>query len=93
MPEIEKLRKTYEDKGVGFLALTNTTDMAAVTLWSQKMGIIMPVAIAEDEVLAPYGLKVFPSTLFVDKDGMVVDTQNGLGPMFIFEKRIKALIP
>ena len=52
----------------------------------------MMVATIEDEMLAPLAVNQVPSTVFVDKDGVIVIAASGERGKGFFEKRLKALL-
>ena len=47
------MRSQYEQKGVGFLAVSIEPDEVAVRRGADKLGIDMTVAISRDETLGP----------------------------------------
>ena len=79
-------------KGIGFLALSINPAVANVQSAVQRMGIHLPVAVAETEMLGPYGLKVVPSTLFVDAQGRVVEAAEGSHGRAFFAEHAQALL-
>lgn len=57
-----------------------------------KIPISMTVALTEDETLGPFGVKTVPSTVFLDKDGVIVAAASGPRDQAFFEARVRALL-
>lgn len=93
MPELEKLRKQYEEKGVGFLALSIEPDAQLVLAASQRLNIGAKVAVARSEALAPLGVNQVPSTVFVRKDGVINAVGTGPKDPDWLERRIREILP
>lgn len=93
LPELDEVRREWEPKGVGFLALSLHPDVADVREFMQRFGVGMKVAIAQDQVLGPLGVTAVPSTVFVGANGRIVATANGARSRGFFERRITELLP
>lgn len=50
------------------------------------------MAVTDDEVLAPLGVRAVPSTVFVSADGTVVAAASGVRSEAFFEERVRALL-
>lgn len=92
MPELEKVRAEFEPQGVGFLALSLEPNEQSVERAAAKLGIQMPVAVTEDEVLGPFGVNAIPSTVFVDRNGVIVAAASGARDRGFMERRVRALL-
>jgi thioredoxin-like negative regulator of GroEL len=86
------VRRAYEERGVGFLALSLEPDERLVREAAARLGIGMAVATTRDEVLAPLGVRAVPSTVFVAADGTVVAAATGARSEAFFERRVRALL-
>ena len=93
MPELERLRRQYEEKGVGFLALSLEPDKAEVLEASHDLNLGMKVAIAKSEALAPLGVNQVPSTVFVRKDGIINAVGSGPKDYEWLERRVREIVP
>jgi thiol-disulfide isomerase/thioredoxin len=91
-PDLEAVRKEWEPRGVGFLALSLHPDDMDVKQAAQRVGIGMTVAIARDQVLAALGVAAVPSTVFVSAEGRIVATANGARSRGFFERRVRDLV-
>lgn len=92
-PELEVVRKKYEPQGVGFLALSVEQDPGTVEAAAKRLGLSLEVAYAQSEVLGPLGVRLVPSTIFVDADGVIVAVVNGAKDAAYFERRVRELLP
>lgn len=92
MPELEKVRQEYEAQGVGFLALSLEPDAQVVGAAAVRLGVRMKVAVADGEVLGPFGVNQVPSTIFVDRTGTIVAAASGERSRAFIERRVKALL-
>jgi hypothetical protein len=92
LPELEAVRAEWEPKGVGFLALSLHPDVDDVKEAVAKIGIRMPVALADGPVLAELGAAGIPATVFVSHDGRIVAVANGERSRRFFARRVEALV-
>lgn len=93
MPELERLRRVYESKGVGFLALSIEPDVQLVLAASHALEINAKVAVARSEALAPLGVNQVPSTVFLRADGVINAVGSGPKDPAWIERRIREIVP
>ncbi len=86
------MRREYEPKGVGFLAVSIEPDEALVRAAAAKLGIQLTVAISESETLGPLAVNQVPSTVFVNEEGVIVAAASGERDRKFLEKRTRALL-
>lgn len=91
-PELEAVRRQFEQKGVGFLAVSIEPDEALVRSSAKRLGIAMEVAVSEDETLGPLSVNQVPSTVFLNRDGVIVAAASGARGRKFFEKRVRELL-
>jgi len=89
---LEKIRTQYEEKGIHFVALSLEPDGDLVRAAARKIGIQMPVAIAKGEILAPLGTNQVPSTVFIDRRGVIVAAASGERKHAFLEARTHELL-
>jgi len=77
---------------VGFVAISLNRNGARVEQAAAKMGVTMPVAIAQGEMMGPFVVKVVPSTLFVDAQGRVVSSASGARSYSFLKARAEELL-
>lgn len=92
MPELERLRPRYEAQGIAFLAVSLETDPGLVRSAADSLGLRMPIALAQGEVLGPLGVRALPSTVFVDPDGVMVAAATGERGGRFLENRLRGLV-
>jgi hypothetical protein len=92
LPELERLRQEFEPKGVGFLALSLDEDEDAVRRAAKRLGIQMPVATSQDELLGPLSVKGVPATVFVDREGIIVAAATGEKSLRSLRERARDLL-
>ncbi|HYX93111.1 MAG TPA: hypothetical protein VE782_16205 [Myxococcaceae bacterium] len=86
------MRHQYQEKGVGFLAVSIEPDPALVRRGAERIGIGMTVATSSDETLGPLSVNQVPSTVFVDRHGVIVAAASGGRSRGFFEDRVKELL-
>lgn len=78
---------------MSFLAVSLESDVTLVKKGAAQMGIAMPVASTEMQVLDPFGVKTAPSTVWVNEDGKIIAAASGGRSFKFFEARTKELLP
>ncbi|MGA9520553.1 MAG: TlpA disulfide reductase family protein [Myxococcaceae bacterium] len=91
-PGLEAVRREYEPKGVGFLAVSIEPDEALVRAAAAKIGLGQTVAISENETLGPLSVNQVPSTVFVNAEGVIVAAASGERDRNFLAKRTRALL-
>jgi len=86
------VRQQYEEKGVGFLALSIDPDLPEVTEAAQRMGLRFNIAAGSSRVMAPWRVRTVPDTIYLDAQGQVVAFDRGEQNQAHFEERVKALL-
>ena len=90
LAELEAIRTSHESHGVGFLAVSLEPDPALVHVAMERLGILMPVAVAKGELLAPLSVNQVPSTVFVS-NGRIAMAVSGRRSQAFFARRIAQL--
>jgi hypothetical protein len=93
LPELETLRQEFQPRGVGFIALSIDHDEAGVRSVAARLGIRMQVATMGDEVLGPLGVRSVPSTIFIDREGVIVAAATGAKSLPSLRKKTQELLP
>lgn len=91
-PDLEKVRSELEAKGVSFLALSIDQDVERVEEFVKRYRISMPVATTDDSVLGPLGLRTVPSTVFLDRNGVIIEVATGPHSESYFRERVESLL-
>ena len=91
VPGLEKLHKTYKDKGLAVLAVSMDQDgWDEVKSFISEYGITYTVLKGTDDVAAQYQMRSIPMLLVLDKEGKRVKRYLGMGNEEDMEKDIKA---
>jgi hypothetical protein len=86
------VRREFEQRGVGFLAVSIEPNPGRVRRGAERIGIAMKIAISEDETLGPLSVNQVPSTVFVDRQGVIVAAASGPRDRRFFEARVRELL-
>jgi thiol-disulfide isomerase/thioredoxin len=79
LPELEKLKAAYADKGAAFVTVNIDIDRANADGMVRKLKLTMPVGMDPkgDLVANTYGLPTMPTSYVVDKAGVVRYVHEG----------------
>lgn len=79
MPDLEKVYKEYKDKGVAFLAVSVGDTEQQVKDYAGRYGLTVPIALDTDQAVSnAYAVRGYPTSIFLDKNGNVGWTKEGL---------------
>lgn len=67
-------------------------DVAAVSAAALRLGLETQVAVTSDELLAPFGVRGVPSSVFITAGGRVVGAATGMRDRKFFGARARALL-
>ena len=74
------------------MALSLEPDRDLVRAAARKMGIQMLVAVAKGETLGPLGTNQVPSTVFIDRRGVIIAAASGERKRSFLEARTRELL-
>jgi thiol-disulfide isomerase/thioredoxin len=80
MPDLEEIYQSESDGGLEILAvnlLYQETDRKEVEDFTRELGLSFPILLDEGQVAADYRVVTLPTTIFVDKEGIVHQIQVG----------------
>ena len=95
MPWFVELQKQYGPEGLQILGISADEDISAdeVGKFTKEMGINYPVLLGKENVAQAYGgIQFLPVTVYVDRDGKIVDKVFGLKGRGEIEADIKAAL-
>ncbi len=93
IPGLEKLHKTYQDKG--FVLLAVSMDQGGwddVRSFMKSYGMTYTVLKGDDEVAAQYQVRTIPMALILNREGKVIKRYLGMGNEEDLEKEIKSVL-
>jgi peroxiredoxin len=92
MPWFEDFQKRYGPEGLQILGIDtqDSSSRADISAFARRVGVTYPIAVASEPVAQAYGgLQFLPFTLYIDRDGRVVDRKFGLRSRSEIENEIK----
>ncbi len=79
MPDLQKLQNTYKDKNLVVLAINVGESKEVVEKFMKDNNLDLEVVLDEDsEVSNLYGVRSFPTSLVVSKDGEALASHSGM---------------
>jgi thiol-disulfide isomerase/thioredoxin len=78
MPTIQAAYKTYRDQGFTVLAVNASETPNTIQPFVQQMGLTFPIVLDQNEAIQrQFGIDGFPTSLFIDPNGVLYATHNG----------------
>ena len=78
MPYIQQVYDEWQDKGLVVLAINIGESPSQVTEFMQSQGLSLPVLLdTEGKVAGQYGIRLIPTSFFIDRDGIIQDMKVG----------------
>ena len=91
MPELEKVYRRRHAQGLEILAVSQDEDWGAVEAYLEKAPVSFPVLVDDRlELGARFGVSAVPTTLFLDREGRVLEIIEGVD--FDLESRVDRLL-
>jgi peroxiredoxin len=79
MPAMERLHRTYKDKGLVVLAVDIREDAKTVRAFTQELKLSFPALLDRDGSVAyTYGIRPVPATYLIGRDGKILWRAFGL---------------
>jgi len=95
MPHLNRLHDKYRDAGFSFLGVNVDDDPAKAAAEAAKLGIRFPVLLDQLKAVSKlYGLAAMPTTVLIDRDGLVRHVHQGYrnGVEAMYDQQIRALV-
>ena len=95
MPYFEKIHRAYQDKGVAILGIATKDSLSAVKKSVAQREITYKIALDDEKKITTAfgGMKVLPTTVFVDNQNNVVKIHRGYLAQRELDKNLKDLLP
>ena len=78
MPDLEAVYQKYRDKGLVILAVNLAESDATIISYVSKLELTFPVfSDRERKTGNKYGIRILPTTLFINRDGQIVTRKQG----------------
>ncbi len=94
MPDLEKAHLAYRNRGVAFLGIATEKSASGVRDFIVQQKISYDIALDDQGSIARAfgGIKVLPTTVFLDSENNIVKTHKGYMPKRELENNLKALL-
>jgi len=95
MPWFEELQKQYGPAGLQIVGISVDDDATAadLTKFAKDLGVSYPILMGKESVENAYGgVEFLPATLYIDRDGKIVDKVFGLKGRGEIEDDIKKVL-
>jgi cytochrome c biogenesis protein CcmG/thiol:disulfide interchange protein DsbE len=94
MPWFIDFQRKYKDRGFSVVAVSlDEEGWDVVRPYSQEMQFNFPVVVGNEEVASKFGdVSALPTTVVINKEGMIVSTHTGLIGRSDYEKEIESLL-
>jgi peroxiredoxin len=95
MPYLQKINNEWSDKGLVVLAINWGESASEVGQFLQANNLSLPVLLDTKKAAAEkYGVRAFPTTFFIDKDGIIREKIIGAFPnQAAIESRLSGIMP
>lgn len=95
MPHLQKIHEEWSDRGLVVLAINWGESASEVEQFLQAHNLSLPVLLDTKKVVAQkYGIRAFPTTFFIDKDGIIQVKVIGAFPdKAAIESRLSEIMP
>ena len=91
LPVINDLQDKYREE-ILFLALATSTSMAEAIWLKNHLGLSLPLALVDDEVVKKWGAFALPTTYIVSKNGLILFSHIGIMSKMEFEIAIDGVL-
>ena len=94
MPDLERIHLAYRDKKVTILGITTEKSASAVREFITEQKITYDIALDDQDKIATAfgGIKVLPTTIFLDSKNNIVSIHKGYMPRKELEKNVTSLV-
>lgn len=95
MSALERIHRAYQNKGVTFLGIATKDSPSAVRKFVAQREITYKIALDDQDkiTIAFGGMKVLPTTIFIDNQNNVVKIHRGYLAQRELDKNLKDLLP
>lgn len=77
MPLIEQYYEQYKDQGLVVLGVNENDPLITVKAFVKQYALSFPILMDRDTVRKQYGVTAYPTTVFVDRSGKIVEVREG----------------
>lgn len=88
MPLFQDYYEDYEEEGLVVLGVNLNEPPVTVRRFVKEYGLTFPILLDKDVVRKQYGVRQYPTTFFIDRDGVIQRKVD----MLIIERTLKPLV-
>ena len=92
MPWLNEFQKQYRDQGLVVLGISTFDDEAAIRKFIKPLGVEYTMAAGDESIDDLYPAAGMPYTIYIDRNGRIVDKVIGLKKREIIEDEIKRIL-
>jgi cytochrome c biogenesis protein CcmG/thiol:disulfide interchange protein DsbE len=92
MPWLDQFQKQYQDQGLVVLGISTFDDEAAMRKFAKAVGVDYTMAAGGFTLEDLYPANGMPYTIYIDRNGRVVDKVTGLKKREVIEDEIKRIL-
>lgn len=92
MPWLNEFQKQYKDQGLVVLGISTFDDEAAIRKFIKPMAVEYTMAAGGSEIEDLYPAGGMPYTIYIDRNGRIVDKVTGLKKREVIEDEIKRIL-
>jgi thiol-disulfide isomerase/thioredoxin len=89
VPALMEASRTEAGRAARFLAVSIDPDVPSIRSRARTLGMDLPLYVARGEVLGPMHVGDAPSTVFVDRDGVIRAAVNGARDAAFLGRRLR----
>ncbi len=94
MPELQKAFERYGDKGLVVLGVNQGELAPTVADFTRRLGLTFPIVLDTSlDVSQDYRINSLPTTLFIDRDGVIRDQVIGQMNTAILRQHLRSIYP
>ncbi len=92
MPWLDQFQKQYQDQGLVVLGISTFDDEAAMRKFARAVGVTYTMAAGGFTLEDLYPASGMPYTVYIDRNGRMVDKVTGLKKREVIEDEIKRIL-
>jgi thiol-disulfide isomerase/thioredoxin len=94
IPDFIKIQEQYKNKGLVIVGISlDQKGWSVVNPFAAKTKFNYPIVLGNEDVVNAYGgIEAIPTSIFIDKKGLIVDKQVGMLTKEAFEQKLKSLL-
>lgn len=92
MPWLDQFQKQYRDQGLVVLGISTFDDEPSIRKFVKTIGVEYTIAAGDESVEDRYPATAMPFTVYIDRNGKIVDQVMGLKKREVIDDEIKRIL-